>query len=258
MQCNVGGNNAGQGATSLFVGKNGVGGLQCPDTSILGCHHSGGGRTRYDIGGNGADQAQGRPQTEEWWTTADLFFPAAHAEEVAKLDDATLDKQRCHEMAAQEKALADKANKQPWAATQEKALADEVNMQRRQVTAARENALTNDAFEQRYQELPKRAAASAESELAAEQAAVSTDSALPPTAMLPPPHRPTTYKDMVLSTMGGSLCAKSLIVAPLSCPSTTVDGQLQTACRRSRPCHRVGRRHGPRAPNPQEHLLCGR
>ncbi len=80
----------------------------------------------------------------------------------------------------------------------------------------------------------------------------------PPMAVLPPPHRPTTYKDAVLSTMGGSLCAKSLVVVPLSRSSTMVDGQLQTACCRSRPCCRVGRRHGPRAPNPQEYLLGGR
>ncbi len=80
----------------------------------------------------------------------------------------------------------------------------------------------------------------------------------PSTAVLPIPHRPTTYKDTVLSTMGGSLCAKSLVVAPLSRPSTTVDGQPQMACCRSQPHHRVGRQHGPRAPNPQEYLLCGR
>jgi hypothetical protein len=55
----------------------------------------------------------------------------------------------------------------------------------------------------------------------------------PPTAVSPTPPRPTTYKDVVLSTMGGSLRAKSLIVAPLSCPSTMVDGQLQMACCRS-------------------------
>jgi hypothetical protein len=79
----------------------------------------------------------------------------------------------------------------------------------------------------------------------------------PLTAMLPTPHRPTTYKDAVFATMGGSLRAKSLVVAPLSRPSTTVDDQLQTACRCSQPRCRVGRRHGPRAPNPQEHLLCG-
>jgi hypothetical protein len=45
----------------------------------------------------------------------------------------------------------------------------------------------------------------------------------PPTAVSPTPHRPTTYKDVVLATMGGSLRAKSLVVALLSHPSTTVD-----------------------------------
>jgi hypothetical protein len=33
---------------------------------------------------------------------------------------------------------------------------------------------------------------------------------------------------------------------------------LKTVRRRARPCVRVGRRHGPRAPNTQEYLLCGR
>ncbi len=78
------------------------------------------------------------------------FSPPLTAKEVARLNSATLDKRRCHEMAAREKALADKANKQCWAATQEKALADEVNKQCRQVTAVRENALADDAFEQHY------------------------------------------------------------------------------------------------------------
>jgi hypothetical protein len=77
----------------------------------------------------------------------------------------------------------------------------------------------------------------------------------PPTAMSPTPHYPTTYKDAVLATMGRSLRAKSLVVAPLSRPSTTVDDQPQMACCCSRPCCHVGRRHGPWAPNPQEHLL---
>jgi hypothetical protein len=138
---------------------------------------------------------------------------------------------RRHKMAAREKALANEAYKQCLAAMWKKALADKVNKQRRQVTAARENALANNSYERCYQELA---------------------------SVLLPPHRPTTYKDAVLSTMGGSLRAKSSVVAWLSHPSTTIDGQLQTTCRRSRPRHRVGRRHGPRAPNPQEHLLCGR
>ncbi len=109
-------------------------------------------------------------------------------------------------------------------------MADKVNKQRRQVTAAWENALANEAYERRNQESAKHDATSAESVLTAEQATVSMDLALPLTAVLPPPHRPTTYKDAVLSTMGGSLRTKSLVVAPLSRPSTTVDGQLQMAC----------------------------
>jgi hypothetical protein len=185
------------------------------------------------------------------------FSPPLTAKEVTKLDAATLNKQCCRKMAEREKALADEAYKQCWVATQEKELADEVNKQCCQVTAARENALANDAFEGHYQELSKRAAASTELALAAEQAAVSTDLALPPTAMSPPPHHPNTYKDAVLCTMGGILCAKSLVVAPLSCPSTTVNGQLQTACCRSQPHRRVGSHHGLQAHNPQEHLLCG-
>jgi hypothetical protein len=68
----------------------------------------------------------------------------------------------------------------------------------------------------------------------------------PPTAMLPTPHRPTTYKDAVLTTMGGSLCAKSSVVALLSRQSTTVDNQPQTACCCSQPhCHAGRRHHGP-------------
>jgi hypothetical protein len=133
--------------------------------------------------------------------------------------------------AAHEKALADEANDQRQAAAQDKALANEANKQHRQVTAARENALADDAYERYYRESAN---------------------------VFPPPHRPTSYKDAVLSTMGGSLRAKSLVVAPLSHPSTMVDGQLQTACRCSRPRRRVGCRHGPWAPNPQEHLLRGR
>jgi hypothetical protein len=105
--------------------------------------------------------------------------------------------QHCQVTATLEKALADKAYKRRLAATWEKALANEVNKRRCQMTAARENALADDGYEQRYRE----------------SANVS-----------PPPHRSTTYKDAVLSTMGGSLCAKSLVVAPLSHPSTMVDG----------------------------------
>ncbi len=137
------------------------------------------------------------------------FPPPLTAKEVAELDAAILDKQRRHETATREKSLANKANeqcqaamqekalankayKQCWVATQEKVLAEEVNKQRCQVTAVRENALADNALKQRYQELVKRAAVLAELALAAEQAAVSKDLVLPPTAMLPPPHHPTT------------------------------------------------------------------
>jgi hypothetical protein len=169
------------------------------------------------------------------------FSPPLTAKEVAELDAATLNKQRCHKMAAREKALADKANKQHRAATQEKALANKVNKQRCQVTAARENALADDAFEQRYQELAK-----------------SMDLALPPMAVLPPPHHPTTYKDAVLSSMGGSSQATSLILAPVALPLPAVDGQLWTVRQRAQPRCCVGQCHGPWAPNPQAHILRGR
>ncbi len=66
-----------------------------------------------------------------------------------------------------------------------------------------------------------------------------------PAAVLSPPHCPAMYKDAVLSTMGGSLCTKSLIVALLSCLSTTVNGQLLMAhCDRQPSCC-VGQWHGP-------------
>ncbi len=76
----------------------------------------------------------------------------------------------------EEKALANEAYEQRLAATWEKVLADEVNKQRCQVMAARENVLADNAYEQCYQESAN---------------------------VLPPPHCPTTYKDTVLSTMGG-------------------------------------------------------
>ena len=88
-------------------------------------------------------------------------------------------------------------------------MADEVNKQRCQVTAAQENTLADDAFEQGYQELAK-----------------STDLALPPTAVLPPPHHPTKYKDAVLSSMGGSSQATSLTLALAALPLPAVNGQL--------------------------------
>ncbi len=77
-------------------------------------------------------------------------------------------------------------------------------------------------------------------------------------AVLLPPHRPTSYVDAVLSTMGGSSQATSLTLALAALPSPAVDGQLWTVRQRARPCYHVGRRHGPWAPNPQAHILHGR
>jgi hypothetical protein len=123
--------------------------------------------------------------------------------------------------AAREKALADKANKQQRAAAREKALADEL----RQATT-REKALADKANERCRADTRKKALANEAYEL-----------------------RWAATRKKVLADEVNKQCCQL---------STTVDRQPQTACRRSRPRRRVGRRHGPRAPNPQEHLLCGR
>jgi hypothetical protein len=73
------------------------------------------------------------------------FSPPLTAKEVAELDAATLDKQRRHKMAAREKALADKANKQRQAAAQAKVPEDKANEQRQ--AAARDKALADKANE---------------------------------------------------------------------------------------------------------------
>jgi hypothetical protein len=80
----------------------------------------------------------------------------------------------------------------------------------------------------------------------------------PPMDMLSPHHPPKSYVDAVLTNMGGSSQGTSLTLAPAALPSPAVDGKLPTVRRCAQPCHHVGCRHGPRAPNPQEHLLCGR
>jgi hypothetical protein len=115
----------------------------------------------------------------------------ASTQEKALADEAY---ERCL-AATWEKALADEVNKRRRQVTAalEKALADEVNKQRRQVTAARENALANNAYERRYQELAN---------------------------VSPPPHRPTTYKDAVLCTMGGEpsreVFSRCTVVSPVN------------------------------------------
>jgi hypothetical protein len=196
--------------------------------------------------------------------------------------------------AAQEKALADEANKPCRAAAWDKALANKANKQRchelaKRATTLATKALAKDEHNKEDENVARQFeayaaplfacvdavmakiramddgfgnwAAFGDKILAKEDnkaSAPTMPSLAPPTAVLPTPHNPTTYKDAVLATMGGSLRAKSLVVAPLSRLSTKVDDQPQTACRCSRPHCRVGRRHGPWAPNPQEHLLRGR
>jgi hypothetical protein len=123
--------------------------------------------------------------------------------------------------AAREKALAAEANERHRAAAQEKALADEL----RQATA-REKALADEANERCRADTRKKALADKAYER----------------------RRAATRKKVLADEVNKRCCQ----------PSTTVDGQPQMACRRSGPRRRVGRRHGPRAPNPQEHLLCGR
>jgi hypothetical protein len=81
---------------------------------------------------------------------------AKEHQKVATQEKALADKanKQCR-VAAQEILLADEANKQRWAATQEKALADEANKRCR--AAAWDKALANEANEQRCHESAKRA-----------------------------------------------------------------------------------------------------
>jgi hypothetical protein len=122
--------------------------------------------------------------------------------------------------ATREKALANEANKQQRAAAREKALANKL----RQATA-REKALANKANEQRRANMRKKVLADEAYER----------------------RRAATRKKVLADEVNKQCCQLS----------TTVNAQPQTACCRSQPRCRVGRRHGPRAPNPQEHLLCG-
>ncbi len=55
----------------------------------------------------------------------------------------------------------------------------------------------------------------------------------PPTAMSSPHHRPKSYVNAVLTTMGGSSQATSLALAQAALPSPAVDGKLRMVCRRA-------------------------
>ncbi len=124
--------------------------------------------------------------------------------------------------AAREKALADEANERERAAAREKALADELRQ-----AAALEKTLADEATEQRRADTLKKALAD-EAKERHEAAA----------------HAKALAAKVLADEQGGQELA--------------VRGNpLKTVCRRARPCIRVGRRHGPQAPNTQEYLLCG-
>jgi hypothetical protein len=234
---------------------------------------------------------------------------ATHAQALA---EKVLAKEQCrHEMAAQEKALADKANEQHQAAMRETALADKAH--ERHQAAVWKNALADEANKRRRHESAERAMTSATKALAKDEydkdndyvarrieayvapffaridavmakiramddgfgnwaafgdelhveedneaSAPTMPPSASPMAMSSPHHRPKSYVDAVLTTMGGSSQVMSLPLAQAALPSPAVDGKLRTVRQPTRPCRRVGRRHGPRASNPQDHLLRGR
>ncbi len=121
--------------------------------------------------------------------------------------------------AAREKALADEANKQERAAAREKALTDELRL----VTAL-EKALADEANERRWADTLKKALAD-EAKERHEAAA----------------HAKALAAKVLADERGGQ-------------ESAARGNLLTTVRRRTRPCIRVGRRHGPRAPNTQKYL----
>jgi hypothetical protein len=137
--------------------------------------------------------------------------------------------------------IAHEANEQQRAAAQDKALADEAN-ELRQVAAAREKALADEADELRQAAAWEKALAD---EANKRRRADTLEKALADEA--DERRWAATRKKALANEVNKRHCR----------PSTTVDGQPQTACCRSRPRLRVGFRHGPRAPNPQERLLRG-
>jgi hypothetical protein len=213
---------------------------------------------------------------------------AAHAKALA--DEAN--KQR--RAAAQEKALADETNERCRAAAWDKALADEANERcphesAECATTSVTKALAKDEHNEDDNNVAWRIeeyaapfftrvdtimaeirakddgfgnwAALGDELLVEEDDKASAPMMLPsapPMAMLSPHHRPKSYVDAVLTTMGGSSQATSPTLAQAALPLPAVNGQLRMARQCAQPRRCVGRRHGPRAPNPQEHLLCGR
>ncbi len=125
--------------------------------------------------------------------------------------------------AEREKALADEANKQERAAAGEKALADELCQ-----TDTLEKALADEATKRRRADTLKKALADKAKEC--HEAAA---------------HAKALAAKVLADKRGGQ-------------KSAVRGNPLKTVRQRARPCVRVGRCHGPQAPNPHEHLLCGR
>jgi hypothetical protein len=127
-----------------------------------------------------------------------------------------------NQAAKREKALADEANEQEWAAAREKALADKL----RQADVL-EKALADEATERLRADTLKKALAD-EAKERHEAAA----------------HAEALAAKVLADERGGQELA-------------VLGNPLKKVRQRARPRVRVGRRHGPRAPNTQEYLLCG-
>ncbi len=228
-----------------------------------------------------ADEANERLQTAEHATTLAVTAltnlkaapkvryggpPLTHfslpltAVEVAELDAAILDKLRRHETAAREKALAEDERRQEETAEKQCRADDEHVMVPVLPPDPGNVAIRRIRVECALLAAPLDAilAKIERDNITHEARALPTTTSPHTAAMLSTPPRPMTYVSAVLSTMGGSSQATSLTLAPAALPSPAIYGLLRTARRCARPRRRVGRRHGPRAPNPQEHLLCGR
>jgi hypothetical protein len=137
--------------------------------------------------------------------------------------------------------IAHKSNERQRAAARDKALADEAN-ELRQAAAVWEKALANKADKLRQAAVWEKALAD---EANKQRRADTREKALADEANKR--RRAATRKKALADEVNKQRHQLS----------TTVDGQPQMACCRSLPRLRVGCCHGPRAPNPQEHLLHG-
>ena len=160
------------------------------------------------------------PQMRNGGSPPTHFSPPLTAAEVAELDAANLDRRRRHETTARETTLADKAHERRQAAVWENALADEANEQRRHESAK----LVEPA-----------------KELASAKTADDR-------------HR-GTLAATTLATKESDLAVDGGDAHPFRDRGLPLPPRKH-ARGRHRP-RRVFRRHGPRAPNLLEPLLCG-